>query len=179
MPGSSDCRPEEGQHRLGKGMIMLAWLGVLGILWFAFADYLDRKDNPNRNLVVQRGGGSELVLKRNRAGHYVMPGTINGQPVSFLLDTGATQVSVPAGLGEPLGLKRGQPLPIITANGTATAYATMIDELAFGPFVLRQVQAGLNPGMAADDEVLLGMNVLRHLEFTQRADTLILRPHSD
>ncbi|PKO62837.1 MAG: TIGR02281 family clan AA aspartic protease, partial [Betaproteobacteria bacterium HGW-Betaproteobacteria-17] len=46
--------------------------------------------------------------------------------------------------------------------------------LAFGPFDLRGVPASLNPGMGGD-QVLLGMSVLKHLEFTQRGDTLILR----
>jgi aspartyl protease family protein len=52
---------------------------------------------------------------------------------------------------------------------------TLIDELAFGSFVLRQVHATLNPGMNDDDTILLGMNVLKRLEFTQRGDTLILK----
>jgi len=171
--------PEHGQRRLGRTMIALAWLAALGIMSLWFADYLDRQANPNRNVAVQRDGTAELVLKRNRAGHYLTPGTINGQPVNFLLDTGATQVSVPAAKGEQLGLRAGRPITVVTANGTATAYATVIDEIAFGPFVLRDVQGGLNPGMAADEDALLGMNVLRHLEFTQRGDTLILRVHQD
>ena len=58
---------------------------------------------------------------------------------------------------------------------TVTTRATRIDPLAFGPFVVRNVPASLNPGMG-DMQVLLGMSVLRHLEFSQRGDTLILRP---
>jgi aspartyl protease family protein len=46
--------------------------------------------------------------------------------------------------------------------------------MAFGPFDLRDVPASINPGMA-DNQVLMGMSVLKHLEFTQRGDTLILR----
>ena len=49
-----------------------------------------------------------------------------------------------------------------------------IARLAFGPFVVNDVPASLNPGMQ-DDHILLGMSVLRHLEFTQRGDTLELR----
>lgn len=41
---------------------------------------------------------------------------------------------------------------------------------------MNRLRASLNPGMA-DDQVLLGMSVLKHLEFTQRGNTLILRPH--
>jgi len=168
--------PADSQRRLGRGMIAVAWLLALGLLWYVFDGYLERRDNPNRDLVVGPGAAAELVLKRNRFGHYVAPGTINGQPVVFLLDTGATQVSVPAHLGAALGLVAGTPQQVLTANGTVTVRATLIDELGLGPFRVSAVRGHLNPGMR-DDQVLLGMSVLRHLEFTQRGDTLTLRPH--
>ena len=162
------------QRRLGRGMIVIAWLAALGVLWLFFDDVLDRRDNPNRTLSIQ-GSSAELVLTRNRAGHYVAPGTINGQPVVFLLDTGATQVSVPAHLGPALGLTPGAQRQVMTANGTVAVRATTIDELGLGPFRIRNVPGHLNPGFR-DDQVLLGMSVLKHLEFTQRGNTLILRP---
>jgi len=161
-------------RRLGRGMIAVAWLVVLGLLWYGFDGYLERRDNPNRDLQVGPGETPEVVLRRNRAGHYVAPGTINGRPVSFLLDTGASQVSVPAHLGDELGLEAGTPQQVLTANGTVTVRATVIDELALGPFRVARARGHLNPGMG-DDQVLLGMSVLRHLEFTQRGDTLVLR----
>lgn len=166
--------PIETQRRLGRGMIALAWLAALVLLWLVFEDYLDRRENPNRDLRVE-AGAAELVLKRNRFGHYVAPGTINGRPVTFLLDTGATHVSVPAHLGPQLGLAPGAPMQVMTANGAVTVRATVIDELGLGPFRVANVRSHLNPGFR-DDQVLLGMSVLKHLEFTQRGDTLILRP---
>ncbi|MCK9260845.1 MAG: TIGR02281 family clan AA aspartic protease [Azoarcus sp.] len=164
---------QHGTRRLGRIMSWLSALALLGVLWLFFSDQVDRRLNPNRNLEVAPGS-RELVLQRNRMGHYVAPGTINGQPVSFLLDTCATQVSVPAHLGSVLGLQAGTPAQVSTANGNVTVRMTIIDELALGPFVARQVRGDLNPGMR-DDQVLLGMSVLKHLEFVQRGDTLILR----
>lgn len=168
--------PDGTPRRLGRGMIAVAWLLVLGLMWIAAEDYLERRDNPNRHLQVSAAGEAELTLQRNRAGHYVLPGTINGQPVTFLLDTGATQVSVPAHLASTLGLAPGATHQVLTANGTVAVRATRIDQLAFGPFRLTDVRAHLNPGMR-DDQVLLGMSVLRHLEFTQRGNILILRQY--
>lgn len=162
-------------RRMGRIMALLAALALLGVLWLFFEGQLERRDNPNRGLAATPGSAAELVLRRNRAGHYVAPGTINGQPVTFLLDTGATQVAVPARLGAELGLKAGTPAQVSTANGNVTVRLTTIDELGLGPFVARQVRGHLNPGMDDHDQVLLGMSVLRHLEFTQRGDTLILR----
>jgi len=169
----NDANASDNPHRtLGRGMALLASLLVLGLLYLFFESSLQARDNPNRALQI--APGSELVLKRSRDGHYIFPGTINGQPVSFLLDTGATLVSVPAHLAGDMGLKPGAYQQAITANGTITTRATRLDSLAFGPFDLRGVPASLNPGMRGD-QVLLGMSVLKHLEFTQRGDTLVLR----
>jgi len=165
------------QQLLGCGMIVAAWMLVLGLLYVFFDDQLDRQHNPNRNLELRVAQDTaELVLRRNRMGHYVAPGVINGQPVTFLLDTGATVVSVPAHLGPALGLVPGTHQRVMTANGEVIARATRIEELGLGPFRLREVRAHLNPGMGGD-QVLLGMSVLRQLEFTQRGDTLTLRPY--
>ena len=153
-------------------MALIASLLVLGLFYFYFETSLQARDYPNQQLQI--APGSELVLKRSRSGHYFFPGTINGQPVSFLLDTGATLVSVPAHLTEELKLKAGAHQKAITANGTVTTRATRLDTLEFGPFDMHDVPASLNPGMGGD-HVLLGMSVLKHLEFTQRGDTLILR----
>ena len=153
-------------------MALVASLLVLGMFYLYFENSLQARDHPNRDLQI--APGSEVVLKRSRDGHYIFPGTINGRPVSFLLDTGATLVSVPAHRAEELGLAAGAHQQSVTANGTVVTRATRVEALAFGPFVMRGVPASLNPGMAGD-QVLLGMSVLKHLEFTQRGDTLILR----
>lgn len=154
-------------------MALAASLLVLGMFYLYFDHSLEARNNPNRQLQI--APGSELVLQRGRDGHYVFPGTINGQPVTFLLDTGATLVSVPAHLADDLGLKAGVYQQAITANGTVTTRATRVEALAFGPFEIRAVPASLNPGMPGS-QVLLGMSVLKHLEFTQRGNTLVLRP---
>lgn len=164
---------DQETRSLGRKLGVLATLAFLALGWVSFDSVLERRDNPNRNLVVTQGA-QELVLKRNRFGHYLAPGEINGQPVVFLLDTGATQVSVPAHLGPQLGLRPGAAGSVITANGNVTVHQTRIDTLALGPFEIRNVSGHLNPGMQGA-EILLGMSVLRHLEFTQRGDTLTLR----
>ena len=170
---SDNPNSSENPHRpLGHGMAWIASLLILGMLYFYFENSLQARNNPNRQLQI--AAGADLVLKRSRDGHYIFPGTINGQPVTFLLDTGATLVSVPAGLAGELGLKAGAYQQSITANGTVATRATRLDALAFGPFTLSGVPASINPGMAGD-QILLGMSVLKHLEFTQRGDTLILR----
>jgi aspartyl protease family protein len=165
-------------RRIGKVMTLAAWIIVLILLTLFFNHKLDRQRNPNQAVFsrINDAGVHEVVLKRNRFGHYVTSGTVNGQPVEFLLDTGASDVAIPAQLANRLGLKRGNPVQYQTANGNVTAYRTTIDSVSIGPMVVNNVPASINPGMQ-DMEILLGMSVLKHIEFTQRGDTLILRPH--
>jgi aspartyl protease family protein len=165
-------------RRIGKGMTFAAWIIALVLMTLFFNNKLEQQRNPNQAVFtrVNAAGVQEIVLKRNRFGHYVTSGTVNGDPVEFLLDTGASDVAIPADLADRLGLKRGLPVQYQTANGTITAYRTTIDSVAIGPMVVRNVPASINPGMH-DMDILLGMSVLKHVEFTQRGDTLILKPH--
>jgi aspartyl protease family protein len=159
-------------------MITAAWLLVLGLLYVFFDQWMERQNNPNRDLnLYSIAGAHELVLKRNRSGHYVAPGTINRKPVTFMLDTGATLVSVPAHQGPALGLRPGAYGKSQTANGIVDIRLTTIESLTLGPFQLREVQAALNPGQN-DHPILLGMSVLKNLEFTQSGRNLILRPRT-
>ncbi|HSS65049.1 MAG TPA: TIGR02281 family clan AA aspartic protease [Gammaproteobacteria bacterium] len=164
------------QRRMGFGMIVLAWLLILGILSAYFSGWLGEQRNPNQSIetLVTAGGAREVVLKQNRFGHYVASGQINGVSATFLLDTGATDVSVPAELAEKAGLEAGPPARAQTAAGVITTRMTRIDRVELGGIVLEDVRAHINPRMRGD-EVLLGMSFLRQLEFTQRGDELTLR----
>ncbi|NKB77254.1 MAG: TIGR02281 family clan AA aspartic protease [Gammaproteobacteria bacterium] len=118
-------------------------------------------------------GQKEVVLIRNRSGHYVVNGKINNQTVTFLLDTGATHVSVPQKIAQKLGLKRGQPVNVQTAAGVITTYTTVLDSISIGNIVMGDVKGGINPFMKGE-QILLGMSFLKHLTLTQRNDTLTI-----
>ena len=166
------------QRRMGLIMQALAWLVLLGLGIFFFSDLLDKQYNPNQSLQTRYGeeGAREVILQRNKFGHYVTSGQINGHPVTFILDTGATGVAVPASVAKRLGLQRGQAYRTQTANGVGTSYAARLDQVSVGGILLEDVQAGITPGLKTE-EVLLGMSFLKHIEFSQRGDTLILRQH--
>lgn len=163
---------------LGKGMIIVAWILALGLLTLFFNNFVDKQHNPNQDLSTQyrQDGTREVKLQRNRRGHYVANGTINGQPVVFFLDTGATIVSIPEPVARRLNLQRGVEMLASTANGTVTTYSAELDSVAVGDIELHRVRASINPQMQSD-EILLGMSFLKHLEFTQRGETLILRQY--
>lgn len=160
-------------------MLLVGWLAGLALLSLLFSDLLEEQRNPNRHLALsaQHDGLREVVLRRNRDGHYLATGYIGDQPVEFLLDTGASDVSIPAPVAQRLGLEKGRPLIYSTANGNITAYQTRVPTLGLGSIRLHDVRASINPFMAGDT-ILLGMSFLRHLEFTQQGDTLIIRQHT-
>lgn len=156
-------------------MIAAAWILFLALLTWLMNGQLEKQRNPNQQLgSAVDGGATEVVLVRNRFGHYVATGTINGHEVEFMLDTGATDVSVPAELADVIGLQRGQPRQYQTANGLITAWQTRIDEIRLGPLVVGPVRASINPS-GTTREVLLGMSFLRGLDFSQTGNTLTLR----
>lgn len=164
--------------RMGRGMQVLAWVALMALLTLYFGDVLERQHNPNRELrsAVSDDGVREVQLRRNRMGHYLSPGTINGQEVLFLLDTGATGVAIPADLAERLSLPRGRSMVTNTANGPTRSYQTRLDEVGIGDIRLNNVQASITPGLRMR-EVLLGMSFLKYIEFTQRGNTLTLRQY--
>ncbi|WP_313501436.1 retropepsin-like aspartic protease family protein [Stutzerimonas nitrititolerans] len=165
-------------RRAGRVMLVLAWgAGILLATRF-FADWEESRYNPNRQPVsVVQGDQIEVLLEGNAQGHFVADGRINGKTVTFLLDTGATDVAIPAELAEELGLSRGAPVNLLTANGQTTGFRTRLESLAIGEIVLRDVRAIVAPGFGGD-QILLGMSALKQLEFTQRAGTLVLRQHA-
>lgn len=170
--------PAREQQRLGLGMQVMAWLVVLALLTYYFTGVIERQHNPNTAVATDIGenGVREVALKRNRQGHYVTSGQINGQKVTFLLDTGATGIAIPARIANELGVSRGRPFTTRTANGNTTSYATRLRSVSIGDIELNNVEAGITPGLRMD-EILLGMSFLRHIEFTQRGSTLTLRQY--
>ncbi len=166
--------PDSARRGLAKGMHYMTWIVLLALLTVYFNDFIGEQRNPNQHLNLVESGSGEVVLARNRAGHYVAPGRINGQPVTFLLDTGATRVSVPETLASQLGLRRGAEQKTMTANGVISVYATRLDRVQLGGIEQRNVPASINPFMA-DDTVLLGMSFMQHLELVQRDGQLTLR----
>lgn len=154
-------------------MIIAAWVLLLVLLTWFFNDHLEGRRNPNRELASVHDGTPEVRLQRNRYGHYVATGAINGKAVEFMLDTGATDVSIPAGIAERLGLQRGQAVYYHTANGTVRAWQTTVDVIQLGPLRVGPVRASINPHDSGE-AVLLGMSFLKELDFSQQGNTLTL-----
>ncbi len=168
----------DSTNKIGKIFVWLAWIIALALLMYFFQDVLDKQYNPNNQpqLGINNLGQAEVILKQNKQGHYVTLGTINESPVIFLLDTGATQVSIPAHIADELQLQSFGSYPVQTANGTVTVYRTELDQLSIGNIFLYNVAAHINPAMKSD-QILLGMSALKKVEFSQTGKQLTLREH--
>ncbi len=169
---------DDSTNKIGKIFIWLAWIVALAILMFAFQGVLDEQYNPNSQpqVSLSDSGQAQVILKQNRQGHYITQGTINESSVTFLLDTGATQVSIPAHIAEQLQLDSYGSYQVQTANGTVTVYQTKIEQLSIGNIFLYNVAAHINPAMKSD-AILLGMSALKKVEFSQKGNQLTLREY--
>lgn len=166
---------QDNSNVIGKRMMTIAWLIALAMLTWFFGNWEEQQFNPNQNPEYSSTDKvNEVTLVRNRYGHYVTNGFINEQQVTFFVDTGATFVAIPGSLQHKLGLEAGRAHWVNTANGTAKAYDTMIDKLVIGNIELTNIRASITPSMEGE-EILLGMSVLKQLEFTQRGRELTLR----
>jgi aspartyl protease family protein len=167
---------ESNEHkRLGHKFIIAMWIGLMIMLFFLFSDVIEKDYNPNQEVSTAINGElREVILKRNRYGHYVTRGKINNQDVTFLLDTGASDISIPDKIARKLKLPYGQQRRYQTANGVISGYLTRLNQVSIGDIQLQNIRASINPHMN-HDEILLGMTFLKNIEFTQRGDTLILR----
>jgi aspartyl protease family protein len=118
-----------------------------------------------------------LRLYPDRSGHYVVDGLINGNGTHFLIDTGATSVSINRDMAKRMGLLYrvdGVPTNVSTASGIARAYRVVFDEIRIQNLVLKQVE-----GMVVDGSfpeiALLGQSFLNRLDMRREGNLLELQ----
>jgi len=116
----------------------------------------------------------ELVLTRQRSGHYLADGRINGVPTRFLIDTGATTVAIPARLAARAGLVYGPQQMAHTAGGPTVTYETMVKQLTVGGLIAENIVGHVVPKLS-NDYVLLGMTFLRAYDLNQDRERLVIR----
>ncbi|MEP1740971.1 MAG: TIGR02281 family clan AA aspartic protease [Kangiellaceae bacterium] len=159
---------------MGRNMTIIASIIGLALATWIFSGVEERHENPNHSPDSYSANNQTVVtLERNRFGHYVTSGYLNDEPVVYMLDTGATVVAIPGSLENRLNLRRGRRIQTQTANGTGTAYVTEIDYIQIGDIRLNNVRASILPGMEGE-QILLGMDALKQLEFRQKGRELTL-----
>ncbi len=140
------------------------WL-VLGMV--VFVAYQWRQHEAQKATFTARGGIVEI--RRGDDGHYHWPGTLNGESVDFLVDTGASGVAIPSALAERLRLSSEETVRSSTAGGWVTGRIVRADLALQGGVRAERLRMVALPNL---DGPLLGMNVLGRLHWQQRDGAL-------
>jgi aspartyl protease family protein len=121
------------------------------------------------------GALPSVTLAADGNGQFTAEGQVNGSRVRFLVDTGATLVTLPAAEATRLGIdyKRGQPIVSQTANGRIVVYRVRLDTVALGGMTLRDVDAVVPDGPGLE-VALLGMSFLNRTEMRREGANLTL-----
>ena len=119
-------------------------------------------------------GSSSVTLVADARGHFVTTGSINGAMVQFLVDTGATMISMGIGDARRIGINylQGQPGASRTANGLVRVYRVKVDVVKVGDIALNNVDALVHEGDMPF--VLLGMSFLNRVEMKREGTDLTL-----
>jgi aspartyl protease family protein len=118
--------------------------------------------------------GSKIVLTAGTGGHFLTSGAINGRPTQFLVDTGATSVSMSVQEAERLGIdyKKGQLGRSSTANGTVTTYLVKLASVRIGDVEVYDIDGNVVP--AGMPYILLGNSFLTRFQMRRDNDQMVL-----
>lgn len=121
-----------------------------------------------------QGDRQSISLTADVRGHFLAGGSLNGYPVNFLVDTGATTIAINAAEAKRMGLnyKAGQAVGVNTAAGVVPAWRVKFNTVKVGSIALNQVD-----GMVVEtgmDTPLLGMSFLNRMEMRREGQTMTL-----
>ena len=146
-----------GKHNLAG----LVWIILLGNIYLV----IDSQVKPK--VAIATSNAAEVMIPRSRDSHFYLSGQINGQALTFMVDTGASTVAINQGVAQRLELSAGRPVTIGTAGGKTQGFEVAGVTLSIGGITLNNVRIVVLTNMPG--EALLGQNVLRHLEVIQSA----------
>jgi aspartyl protease family protein len=122
-----------------------------------------------------QGGGRQTVnLPQDASGHFIADGQVNGSHIRFMVDTGATLVSIPISEAARLGIdyQKGRPGYSILADGRRVAsWRVMLDSVTLGDMTLLNVEGSVSQGSGFP---LLGMSFLNRTEMRREGQNLTL-----
>ena len=119
-------------------------------------------------------GRQKATLAADPSGHFFAQGQVNGGSVRFLIDTGATMITLPGSIADRLGIdyRKGLRGLTQTAAGPAVAYKIKLDEVRLGDIRLQNVDAVvLQRGLSF---ALLGMSFLNRVEMQRDGHSMVL-----
>lgn len=132
--------------------------------------------SPSGKSSYKKKQKAEVTIWADKQGHFETPGTINGQLVKFLVDTGATSVAMNSVIANKLGIDfrySGEPTLVTTASGMVSAHQIKLKSVKIGEIELKNVGGTVLEG-GFPTEVLLGMSFLSHVEIERKGNLIKL-----
>lgn len=172
--GWRDAHPAKGIEPMPKALrwghvsILAFWFAVMGVVYVAMDHYM----KPRQAVITAEG---ELRVPRHRDGHFYVDGAVNGKPLTFLIDTGASGVVVSEAFARSAGLQGGEPATFNTANGQLRGQLVRGVPVSAGPFSISAVTVGVGLVGKGSDHGLLGQNFLSRFEISISKKELVLR----
>jgi aspartyl protease family protein len=152
--------------RLGALGITTFWLLLMGLLYLGFDAYEQRR---LASYAAHSGADGELVIPRGPDGHFRVEGRVNGLAVSFLVDTGASSVTVSEAFAGRAALTGGRSVIFQTANGPLAGRVLRDVPVQAGHLALPGATVAVGLIGADADTALLGQS------FLSRYDIQILK----
>jgi len=150
--------------------MLVFWCVVMGLLYGLMTHYLKPKQ-------AQVLGNGDLVINRSHDGHFYTLGNINGHEVKFLIDTGASLVSVSEKFANKAALQGGTPTTFKTANGNHSGRVVEGVRVSIGNLSVTNVRVGVGLNLGADENAaLLGQSFLAKFDISMSKNQLILKP---
>ena len=157
-------------RRLPLGQVAkmsLAWVAIFAALFaifsfrFEFQEIWNRMKSDLAGTAGQSVSGEAIALKRQDDGHYWLQVDVNGTPVNFMIDSGATTTAMNATAAADANVdvdSEGYPVIISTANGQVSAKRGSVQSMQIGPHKLADHHVVVSESFG--DTNVLGMNFL-------------------
>jgi len=129
---------------------------------------------------ISTGGGpvnaQRATLTADNGGHFITNAEINGISIKFMVDTGASLVTLSSGEARRAGINylAGQKATLQTANGTTTAYRVQLDTVRLGDITLTNVEGAVVEGSVMGEHGLLGLSFLNRVVMQRDGSTMTL-----
>jgi aspartyl protease family protein len=175
-------------RRLPLGSVakmLLAWVAIFSVLFvivsyrFEFKQIWNHVKADILGTGNQQQSGSTVRLKRNDDGHFYAVVRVNGKPVQFLVDSGATMTSLSAEAAKIAGIEADRsavPVIVDTANGAVKDWRAVANVMALESISIKD-HAVLISDNLSEDQNLIGMNFLDELNsWRVEGDFMILVP---
>ena len=148
-----------------------AWIAIFAALFaifsfrFEFKAVWERVKADISGTAGQSVNGNEISIRRQDDGHYWLQLGVNGKPVRFMIDSGATTTAVNANTARETGIQvdsNGYPVFLNTANGSVAAQRGIIQSLKIGTHEIGQHNVVVSESFG--DTNVLGMNFLDSMQ---------------